>query len=405
MSEQAIQAGLAIHTINPPAGLPLIGYPNDRPNVGVAMDLYARAVVFGNGTAPVAAVVTLDTIEVFPELVQAIRQSAAKQIAGLDPATVMVIATHTHSAPTVNRLRIDPQYAAPAAAYIDTTVRSAVAAMVDAWAAAKPVRVRVGLTELRLGHNRRVVDSAGRAENVWLDPDGRHRGYFTPNVRVLVLEDVATNQPRGVLWVHGCHPVTLGPGNPYASADYPGYARRRVEAALPGCIAMHLTGAAAQINPRAGLFDEPEKAAVFGEALAAAVLAEIPRTRVTPAAAVSSGTYSVEFPLRTDRPENLALYADRVTGSAIRSELQVIRLGEIALIGLPGEIFAEIGVAIENASPFATTFVAGYANDNLGYLCTDTAYREGGYEARAAIATDAESRLADATRQALGQLA
>ena len=405
MSEQVIRAGLAVRTINPPAGLPLIGYPQGRPNVGVAMDLSARAVVFGNDAGPAAAMLTLDTIEVFPELVQAIRLAAAKQITGLEPATVMVIATHTHSAPTLSLARIDPQYAAPATSYIDATVKAVVATLADAWTVATPVRVRVGLTELRLGHNRRVVDAAGRAENVWLDPDGLHRGYFNPNVRVLVLEDVVTNQPRGVLWVHGCHPVTLGPGNPHASADYPGHARRRVEATLPGCIAMHLTGAAAQINPRAGLFDEPEKAAAFGDALAAVVLAEISRTRVLSTASVSSPTQSLELPLRSDSPENLALYGERATGSAIRSELQVIRLGELALIGLPGEIFAEIGVAVENSSPSGATFVAGYANDNLGYLCTDAACREGGYEARAAIATDVESRLTDAARLALRQLA
>jgi hypothetical protein len=64
----------------------------------------------------------------------------------------------------------------------------------------------------------------------------------------------------------------------------------------------------------------------------------------------------------------------------IELELQAIQLGPVALLSMPTEPFAEIGVALKAGSPFATTMVSGYSNGNLGYLPVAEAYPEGGYE-------------------------
>ena len=45
--EGSILLGTAVRTITPPLGVPLVGYPGPRPNTGVALDLCARAAVFG----------------------------------------------------------------------------------------------------------------------------------------------------------------------------------------------------------------------------------------------------------------------------------------------------------------------------------------------------------------------
>src|SRR5665647_139651 len=81
-SHPTILLGTAARTINPPQGLPLVGYPSGRPNTGIALDLFARATVFGSAQtkAPSAALIVLDTIGVSPELVKNIRQAAAQQI-------------------------------------------------------------------------------------------------------------------------------------------------------------------------------------------------------------------------------------------------------------------------------------------------------------------------------------
>jgi hypothetical protein len=64
----------------------------------------------------------------------------------------------------------------------------------------------------------------------------------------------------------------------------------------------------------------------------------------------------------------------------VEAELHGIRVGDIALIGFPGEPFAEIGVAVKAGSPFRHTLFGGYTNDYLGYLPVDAARPDGGYE-------------------------
>jgi hypothetical protein len=60
--------------------------------------------------------------------------------------------------------------------------------------------------------------------------------------------------------------------------------------------------------------------------------------------------------------------------------LQVIRLGEVALVGVPGELFARLGLAIRRRSPFRYTYVLGLVNGEIGYIPDLAAYELGGYQ-------------------------
>ena len=60
--------------------------------------------------------------------------------------------------------------------------------------------------------------------------------------------------------------------------------------------------------------------------------------------------------------------------------VQGMRLGPIALVGVPVELFSEIGMAIRDASPFPTTLVCSYWNGYRNYLPTDSERVRGGYE-------------------------
>jgi hypothetical protein len=63
-------------------------------------------------------------------------------------------------------------------------------------------------------------------------------------------------------------------------------------------------------------------------------------------------------------------------------EVQVMVLGGLALVGLPGEIFTEFGLRIKTQSPFPETIVAELANGWHGYIPTQEAFQHGGYETR-----------------------
>jgi len=69
-----------------------------------------------------------------------------------------------------------------------------------------------------------------------------------------------------------------------------------------------------------------------------------------------------------------------VQGEERRTRLQVIRLGEVALVGVPGELFARLGLEIRRRSPFRYTYVIGLANDTIGYIGDRDSYALGGYQ-------------------------
>jgi hypothetical protein len=68
-------------------------------------------------------------------------------------------------------------------------------------------------------------------------------------------------------------------------------------------------------------------------------------------------------------------------GETIGLEVQVFRLGsDVVVVGLPGEVFVDLGLAIKRASPFATTLVIELCQDAPGYIPTKKAFAEGSYE-------------------------
>jgi hypothetical protein len=58
-------------------------------------------------------------------------------------------------------------------------------------------------------------------------------------------------------------------------------------------------------------------------------------------------------------------------------EVMVIRIGEIAFAGLPGEIFNEFGIDIKAKSPCKNTIVTSLTNDYRAYFPTLVSFTQG----------------------------
>ena len=58
-------------------------------------------------------------------------------------------------------------------------------------------------------------------------------------------------------------------------------------------------------------------------------------------------------------------------------EVMVTRIGGVAFVGLPGEVFCEFGMEIKKASPFENTLVMGLTNDNRDYFPTKISFTQG----------------------------
>ena len=62
--------------------------------------------------------------------------------------------------------------------------------------------------------------------------------------------------------------------------------------------------------------------------------------------------------------------------------VHAMRIGDLGVVGLHGEVFSEIGLDIKKRSPFPQTMILGLANGSVGYIATDRAMDEGSYETR-----------------------
>ncbi|NUQ02156.1 MAG: hypothetical protein HUU35_20095, partial [Armatimonadetes bacterium] len=92
-------------------------------------------------------------------------------------------------------------------------------------------------------------------------------------------------------------------------------------------------------------------------------------------------------------------------GEERQAWLQVLRLGEVALVGVPCELFGRLGLEIRRRSPFRYTYVVGLANGTVGYVGDRDAYRLGGYQLWAGWHSPAEPGTGEAlVEQALAML-
>ena len=91
--------------------------------------------------------------------------------------------------------------------------------------------------------------------------------------------------------------------------------------------------------------------------------------------------------------------------NTLTTEVQVLRIGDCFLVGLPSEVFVEYQIEIRERSGAEFTFVSELANDSISYVPTPKAYEEGGYEVRSSsLAPEAGKALVDAAIELVGSL-
>jgi neutral ceramidase len=239
-------------------------------------------------------------------------------------------------------------------------------------------------------------------------------GPIDPELGVLRIED-ERGKTIAVLVNYACHPTCLGYRNHLISADYPGYVVKAIQRKT-GAMAMFITGAGGDVGPSAeGSFARAE---ALGSALATRALRTLDGIAVDGRANLAVAGETLELPFqdppstegmqqfiaenrrllseaqRASRPlaakvhramlgwaeAVLSMLSDGQVPRSVPAEVQVMCLGDIALVGVPGELFVDLGLAIKRGSGAAQVFICGYANDDIGYIPARQAYSEGGYE-------------------------
>lgn len=340
-----------------------------------------------------------------------LRKNLAERF-NIEAGRIILSATHTHHGPSVG----DGEKIGPAElAFLDGLAEKTAAAAGQALANLEPVLLQVGQGQ---------AQEAGRNRS-------RINGPTDPATGLLTVRSVATGELLGCVINYTCHPTVLGPANLLYTADYPFYTVQVVSrtTGLPPEKIIFTNGACGDINaghsPKSSIYNPGagnrtyEAAAQLGGNVGKAAVEALQGRLIQLTPGLEMATLNVDIEWQSQKwptREELITYRqerqvelDQATAqgdivAATNQELlkewaeklldkpldapwqppqyriDVVRIGELTLVTIPGELFVEYGLALKErmGNP---TWILGYTNGSLGYIPTPDAYDRQDYEA------------------------
>ncbi len=409
LASPVLKAGVAKVDITPPTGERMWGY-SDRAGVatGVLDPLWAKCLVLEVEEKRLA-LVSLDLGRCFgPASLSRLRHRLARN-RGI--SCLVLAASHTHSGPVIKDDypgKVPPHWEANALDKIASAIEAAHARVENA-------RIGMGYGKVRIGHNRRQVNSDGSVTWVPRNPEMRQTSPEDPTVSILRI-DTESARPLAVLVNYACHPVIFASDNLEYSADFPGVAASLVEQTFGGqTVCLFLQGASGDINPFHAVTpladDAVSRRDWAGEQLAteAARVAERMTMQSDSPASLDFAEDVLAFRLRWEKEkfrEGLRRYGEDFFADfapAIREEwdlpiVTAVINKRITLMTVPGEAFVNFQMEWRRRCPAPDAFFVGYANGYFGYFPTLQAASEGGYgavDATTWVEVDAGERMVD----------
>ena len=412
-----LRAGAAVRKITPGKDVRLDGtIMQIGPVKEVHDDLYARAIALDDGRTRLAVVLCDATM--IERRISDEAKALIRKATGLSPENVLAAATHTHMAVravgTIAKTDADRAYHKLLARRIAEAVGAAVGGLAPAqvgWG---------GVSKPQYPRNRRWIMAEGAPMgNPFALPGDRVKmhgqpaklrvkqaGPVDPQLSVLSLQH-ADGRPMALLANYSIHYAGFARG--LVSADYFGAFADRIGRQLsdgdggPAVVGIMSNGTSGDTGKPAGVKGGFEGIRQVGQDLADAAVGVCKNIQHRSRATLAVQQTELELGVRKPDADRLAwakrLLSGVTEGRALsRPEvyareaiflskmpprvsvpLQAIRIGELGILALPCEVFAETGLAIKKHSPLKPTFTIGLANGYAGYLPPPAQHALGGY--------------------------
>ena len=358
--------------------------------------LRAVAVVLEKKPLGKLAIVTCDILMITREWLDPILVEIEKTT-GIPAANILINCSHTHHAPStmvVHGYGLDETFT-------KRVQRGIVKAVQDANANLSKEDCRFYFQlgeEQTVGQNSRMLLNDGSI--YWIGPrDGvvRPTGPFDPELPVLAFRDPA-DQLRALIFNHSTHSIgTRKPG--VRSPSFYGLAAQELETELGGTVCF-LEGASGSTHNLNLTCDDMTKR------IKQAVQDTLTQAKPHPVERLAAIKRSFKFKVRdfdeAHEEEAVTRYcrkyataqADQIIpvfrnmrknlapqrGQERETWLQVVRIGDVAIVAVPAEFFTQLGLDIKNRSPFRYTYIAELANDWIGYIPNREGHKLGGYQ-------------------------
>jgi hypothetical protein len=402
------KAGASSIDISPEKGIALCGYPNyERINIGVHDPLYASCIYINDGDKELV-MVTADLVFFEKPYVKDLRFNIEKET-GISSANIMLSCTHTHSGP-FTRIKVAKEeiqfgwfsFAYPS--YLEELKKKIVKVCCQAKDNAKFAKIGVG------------KGICGKEKGIGGNRDDKD-GITDPSVGVIGIKDMEDKWIA--IWVrYSLHPTLLQFDNMLVSADYPGYIRQYFKTEKPEAVFLFAQGATGDQSSRyfrkGETFDEAKR---FGYAIAEEADKVISQIVFSGEAVFSNKSVDIIPPIKNldtvsnaekrlndlrnkwsklikdnaNYKEIQTCYLDRLGAeydlyhskckeekrpflwveTEFPFEIQVIRLGDAYIVGIPGEIYVKYTLDIEKKSVSKNTFPITLTNGlGAGYIVT-----------------------------------
>ena len=461
-----LRAGSATVDLTPKAGAHLGGtWGVLRDARVIAERLFARATVFLKGERKLCLIAP-DLEIVTRKYSERIRAEVHARC-GIEPEAVMVHLPQPHSTPPLGNFILDDDFPdipseheylrGSQSEYCEFAVQKIVECVEKADAGLEAVQVAAGrAVRDGLAFNRRGVTRDGGIVMPWLFSSQKQplgpteicylEGPTDPEVGVFCVRDREMRM-RSMLLHFTCHPVNVFALTKHVvSPDWPGtWAAEMQRLYGPECVPLILNGCCGNINPWPAF--EPDfmpDHRRMGHELAATAEKVAHSLSFTDEVDLDWQVRHVKLPLKEAGAEDLAaarellrehpnpiwldgtppkvkaewmdaamllcVERERERDPDYAYEIQVLRIGDVAIVGLPGEPFVEGQLAIKVGSPAAFTFVAHGTTDYAGYIAPTHAYPRGGHEIRtkpakwAKLEAGALEKIVESTQDMLRQL-
>jgi hypothetical protein len=425
-----LKVGVFAVDASPPIGSPMAYDPTKE----VVHPLSCRGAVLVGADEPIV-LCAVDWIGIGNDGHAEFRKALA-QATGTTADRVAVHTLHQHDAPHcdfsadrllatrgINREVFDADFARGVMA------RAAEAAR-EARAQARSVtHLGLGQAEVeKVASNRRILGPDGKVQYVrytaCTDPNVRDMpvGTIDPMLKMISLWDRDT--PVVALSFYATHPQSYyrtGQANP----DFPGMARDQRQKAT-GIPHVHFDGAGGNIGAGKWNDGSPANRQVLTDRVAEGMARAWEATVKSPVTAADLGWESTPVALppapHLDEARLLATLDDETAKVGDRAkaandlawlrrckagetiDVACLRLGSARVLHLPGELFVEYQLAAQGMRPDRFVAMAAYGDYGPGYIGTEVAYSEGGYETQPSsslVAPGVERVLMDAIRHLL----
>lgn len=318
-------------------------------------------------------------------------RAATSRATGIPVSHLVVTATHTHNSPDSVGVWGGGSLAANGAPYLSRVKSGAVEAATDAVRSLRPVRLTVGTADIR--------SLQSTVAQVGADP-----ADYPVDTQLRVLQAVGyddcapvTTLVNASIHATAAGEVKDGSGADAIDPDWPGRVATELERLLPGEVPVVVPGAVGRTQTRFPEGQQPAskdqlvQVAAYGDAVTRRV-----GTAITTAVPVAAGPVAAVEDRLTEEIEDpalVALFYDEkgvpdprtptgapVLGGLMRSVLppytvgnlvqapaQVLRVGDLALAGVPGEPYPQNATELAARVRARAVFVLGMAEDQLGY--------------------------------------